>query len=129
MAETLGPNNGSVTFTVDLRPNLTDGTYNITRAIEIDPIIDGKQVWTNYGQEDIGQAIVEESNEETLINFETTSEVMPPTTLSKITGAVIGAGKDLLSGNQLVLIIAMICVTLVVVVFNRSKTKLKLSGH
>ena len=49
--------------------------------------------------------------------------------LSGITGAVVGAGENLLSGYQLILVVAMLCITLVVVTFNRSKTKLRLTGH
>lgn len=122
MAETLGPNNGSVTFTVDLRPNLADGVYNVTRAIEIDPIVDGKQVWTNYGQEDIGQANVEESNEDTLISFETTGEEFPE---SGITGAIISAGQYLLSGWQIVIVMAIVGLVLMVAIVSRTKIKLK----
>ncbi len=59
VAEILGPNNGSKTFTVDLRPNLVDGTYNFTRSIEIDPL----GVWTQYGREDIGQIEVQEGGD------------------------------------------------------------------
>jgi len=125
MAETLGPNNGSVTFTVDLRPNLADGTYNVTRAIEIDPIVDGKQVWTNYGQEDIGQAEVEESNENILINFDTTNEVFPALVTSSITGAIIGATQTLLVGWQLVLVIAIIGLVLIVFIISKTLVRLK----
>ena len=51
VAEILGPNDGTTTFKVDLKPNLPEGTYNITRSIEIDPL----GIWTQYGREDIGQ--------------------------------------------------------------------------
>ncbi len=76
VAETLGPNNGTKTFKVSLRPNLVTGTYNITRSIEIDPL----GVWTQYGREDIGQievlgsgdASIEISNENN-INSEISS--------------------------------------------------------
>ncbi len=59
VAEILGPNDGIVTFQVDLRPNLADGTYNFTRSIEIDPV----GVWTQYGREDIGQIEVLETGD------------------------------------------------------------------
>ena len=70
MAETLGPNNGTKTFKVSLRPDLATGTYNIIRSIEIDPL----GVWTQYGREDIGQigvlnsgdASIEISNENSI---------------------------------------------------------------
>ena len=119
VSETLGPNNGSITFTVDLRPSLNDGTYNITRAIEIDPVIDGEQIWTNYGQEDIGQVKVKESNIEPAIRIDNSKE-----TPSRIIGAVIGAGENLLSGWQLVATFAII--GLVLIVFIVSKTLIKL---
>ncbi|MCH7850625.1 MAG: hypothetical protein IH845_03215 [Nanoarchaeota archaeon] len=127
VAETLGPNNGTVTFTVDLRPSLADGNYNITRSIEIDPIVDGEVTWTNYGQENIGQVKVEEQNDDPSINLNKLGEIFPST--AGITGAVLGIGSNILSGNQLVLMFTMLCITLIVVVFNRSKTKLKLVGH
>lgn len=76
VAETLGPNNGTKTFNVELRPDLSAGTYNITRSVEIDPL----GVWTQYGREDIGQievleggdADIDVSNENN-INFEADS--------------------------------------------------------
>jgi len=76
VAEVLGPNDGTVTFQVDLRPNLADGTYNFTRSIEIDPV----GVWTQYGREDIGQIEITETgdasidvSDENLINSPTES--------------------------------------------------------
>lgn len=59
VAEVLGPNNGTVSFQVNLRPNLSNGTYNFTRSIEIDPV----GVWTQYGREDIGQIEVLETGD------------------------------------------------------------------
>ncbi len=58
MIQTLGAMGSSFNFTVVLRPNLTYGTYDVNRIIEIDP----DNVWTNYGQEKIGTITVEESN-------------------------------------------------------------------
>jgi hypothetical protein len=38
IAEILGPNNGTISFRVNLKPKLSAGVYNITRSIEIDPL-------------------------------------------------------------------------------------------
>ena len=62
VAEILGPNDGTVSFQVDLRPDLSDGTYNFTRSIEIDPV----GVWTQYGREDIGQIEVLSSGDSSI---------------------------------------------------------------
>ena len=107
VAETLGPNNGTVTFRVDLRPALAAGTYNFTRSIEIDPL----GIWTQYGREDLGSIEVLDSGDadieisnENRINFEssgttlneqaTSQDTETETTQSSkpgITGAVIGS--------------------------------------
>jgi len=116
VAETLGPNNGTVTFTVELSPDITAGTYNeynVTRAIEIDPILDGVRRWTNYGQEVIGQVIIEESGDATikLTNTEESYNEWP-----SITGNVISDTKELFTNNILVVILVlagMICTTIV----------------
>ncbi len=122
VAETLGPNNGTVTFRVDLRPSLSDGNYNITRAIEIDPLVNGEQTWTNYGQEDIGQIDVERSNENPSINID--NEIRSNNGF--LTGGIIGVVKNLLSGWQIVVIIAILGVVLISISFIISKTLLKL---
>lgn len=114
IAETLGPNNGSVTFIVDLRPNLTDGTYNVTRAIEIDPIIDGLTQWTNYGQEDIGQISVEELNEEPEINLVKTGESSSVTSLAGMTGAVIQDIKSFLTNTDVLALAGMIIIGFII---------------
>ena len=61
IAQTGGKIGDTVTFTAALAPDLPDGTYNIVRNIEIDPPVDGKPVWINYGREMIGQIRVMES--------------------------------------------------------------------
>lgn len=66
MAQILGPMNDNISFVVDLKPGLPAGTYNIVRAIEIDP--NGE--WINYGQEMIGQIMVSEDNDEASISIE-----------------------------------------------------------
>ena len=58
MVQTLGPMGNTVNFTVNLRPNLTQGVYVIKRLVEIDP----DNVWVSYGQEDIGLVNVNEPN-------------------------------------------------------------------
>ena len=93
MAEYLGPNNGSAKFKVDLRPNFRAGTYNITRSIDIDPPVDGSQVWINYGREIIGSIFVDNPTQvntaETLIGAEMVEAESPqlPKNLNSITGA------------------------------------------
>jgi hypothetical protein len=124
VAETLGPNNGSVTFTVDLRPNLTAGNYNITRAIEIDPIFGEEQVWTNYGQEDIGQVLVEEGTNEPGINLIKTGETKPSITfpLSSITGAAIQGIKSSLTNKDILVLAGMLTFIISVIVITISIT-------
>ncbi|MBI2134492.1 hypothetical protein HYU09_00745 [Candidatus Woesearchaeota archaeon] len=87
-AETLGPNGGQVNFTVDLRPNVPDGEYNITRSIEIDPIVNNIVTWINYGQENIGQIKVLESGSADLFLLKT-GESAPVRAAAGITGAAI----------------------------------------
>ncbi len=55
MIQTMGPMGYNISFQVVLRPNITDGTYNIKRIIEIDP----NNVWIGYGQEGIGTVTVD----------------------------------------------------------------------
>ncbi len=74
MVETIGPMGGSVTFRVDLRPNLTAGTYNVKRIIEIDPLGD----WIGYGQEIIETiSVTEDVTGEGDVDLEKTGENMP----------------------------------------------------
>lgn len=54
VATYLGPNNGTVSFTVDLRPNLPAGSYRVVRQIDIDPVENGEPVWLTYGRNVIG---------------------------------------------------------------------------
>ena len=57
--QTVGQIDTEVEFTVDLRPDLPEGVYNIVRSIEIDP----ENVWIDYGQEIIGKISVLASGE------------------------------------------------------------------
>jgi hypothetical protein len=125
IAETIGPNNGSVNFVVDLRPSLPDGTYNITRAIEIDPILEGMQRWVNYGQEDIGGIRIEEGNEEPDIALAKTGETLPPKT-GFLTGNAIKRIKDLKEGilnkdNLIILVLTLNTIVLIylVIIFKK----------
>jgi len=142
VAEILGPNNGTLTFTVDLRPALSVGTYNFTRSIEIDPL----GIWTQYGREDIGQIKVLESGDasintanENRINFDSygSSSISSPneqvtstqisnteeTTNSKsgITGAVIGN----VSGWQMVTITGIIAGLFLALIICQTILKIK----
>lgn len=123
VAEILGPNNGSVTFRVDLRPALSSGTYNFTRSIEIDPL----GIWTQYGREDIGQIEVLEDNNNVNIGFiETAKSFVKSSGISSITGAVVALTNSLLlSGWQFVIIISVIAGAFVVVVICRTLVSLK----
>lgn len=121
IAETLGPNNGSVAFTVDLRPNLTLGTYSVTRAIEIDPIIDGLRTWTNYGQEEIGQITVEEGALTPEINLAKTGETYPSLSsgsvleqMTSMTGNAINSAKIFLTSSDLITLAGMGMLTFVI---------------
>ncbi len=120
--ETIGPMGGSVNFTVELQPALvSEDNYTIKRTIDIDP----NNVWINYGQDVIGTFIVTESLTGHGASVKNTGEVMPKTKLSKITGAVIGAGQHILSGWQLVVTIAIIGLVLVVFIVSRTILKIK----
>lgn len=71
--ETIGPMGGSVSFTVEMRPELPAGDYSIKRMIDIDP----NNVWINYGQETIGTILLTESLSDSGISLEKTGESMP----------------------------------------------------
>ncbi|OFZ55552.1 MAG: hypothetical protein A3D92_02405 [Bacteroidetes bacterium RIFCSPHIGHO2_02_FULL_44_7] len=121
IAETLGPNNGSVNFVVDLRPNLTLGTYSVTRAIEIDPIIDGLRTWTNYGQEEIGQITVGEGALTPEINLAKTGETYPSLSsgsvleqMTSMTGNAINSAKTFLTSSDLITLAGMGMLTFVI---------------
>jgi len=163
VAEVLGPNDGTVNFQVDLRPNLPTGTYNFTRSIEIDPL----GVWTQYGREDIGQIEITETGDgsidvsgenrinkpislgpdnsnsggssseggtTTIIKEREIIKLIPEEkpkddgeiiSLNKpITGATIGA--SLLSRNNLMFIVTILCITFIIFLVVTSRTILKL---
>jgi len=115
IAETLGPNNGSMTFTIDLRPNLPVGSYNITRTIEIDPILEGTRTWINYGQEDVGQVTVEEGNDNPSVILDKTGETSPPRT-GILTGAAIQEIKSFLTENQILAMTTIISITVLIAI-------------
>ncbi len=174
IVETIGPMGGSVSFTVELQPELPVGNYSIKRIIDIDPL----GVWYNYGQEVVSSFTMLESLGTYGIGLETTGESNPSTETesssssssssgggsggggdssvtnvyntyntiegeeieeesgkngidggeeesgkSWITGGVIGAG--LLSGGQIVIVIAVIGLVLVVFIISRTKLRLK----
>ncbi|MFA5887805.1 MAG: LamG domain-containing protein [Candidatus Nanoarchaeia archaeon] len=119
MAEYLGPNNGSVSFTVALHPSLADGTYEVVRQIDIDPPVNGAQTWINYGRENIGSIdivnpVKEAASPVTETNQPAMTEATAPaiTRLSEITGNIAKGVKS--TGSLPVLIgLGMICLTLV----------------
>ncbi len=100
VAETLGPNGGQVNFTVDLRPNIPNGEYNITRSIEIDPIVNNEVTWVNYGQDNVGQIKVLESGNADLfllktgeslpVKTQTATGITGVATATQLTTTVIG---------------------------------------
>ena len=129
VATYLGPNNGTVTFTVDLRPNLPSGTYNITRQIDIDPLENGQQTWKTYGRELVGKitVVLEPKVDNSVKNI-----AKPGHTIAKaldsgigaITGAATGTFKDINSITTLVAL-AMICLTMITIsYFKYNKSKL-----
>jgi hypothetical protein len=69
---TVGQINTQLDFTVDLRPSLPEGTYNIVRSIEIDP----DNVWIDYGQEIIGQVEILESQQEPIASAKGSSKII-----------------------------------------------------
>lgn len=117
IAEYLGPNNGSVSFKVDLRPNLPAGNYDVVRSIDIDPPVNGKPVWINYGREAIGSISVQnpvQTQSETAQpvqsdSVEAKAPILPR--LNEITGNVIDGVKS--TGSLPVLIgLGMVCLTI-----------------
>jgi len=124
VAETLGPNNGTISFRVDLRPSLSEGNYNITRAIEIDPIVGGEQTWTNYGQEDIGQIKVEGINNNPSISIDNKKV----SNTGFLTGAITEIGEVLSSNWKTLIITTIVCFTFIISLLIISKTILKVMG-
>ncbi len=136
IAETLAIVNEEVNFLVELRPNLPAGNYEIVRDIEIDP----NQVWIKYGQEIIDKIKVSESNNNPNIfvikqeipqlgeNFEDlapepevkssglTYVTSPATSDINIAENTIENVQRLLSGSQIVSIIAMVCALLIITI-------------
>lgn len=130
IAETLGPNNNSVNFSVDLRPNLTDGKYNITRAIEIDPILEGVRTWTNYGQEVIGQITVEEDNAGEGVNIVAEEKTESAISTEDVTGASVKeitpllTNKDILAlGGMLTFVVSLAIITICLTIYKIKKNK------
>src|SRR3989344_1568299 len=133
VAETLGPNGGQVNFTVDLRPNIPNGDYNITRSIEIDPIINNAVRWVNYGQDNIGQIQVLESGN-AASHLIKTGESIPEKSikeLTDITGASFITIK-LTSKAVKIIIIVLFVITITLlgyIVYSKKKEKPKLIFH
>lgn len=128
VATYVGPNNGTVSFTVDLRPNLPAGTYNITRQIDIDPVENGQQIWKTYGREKISQITVLKDSANNMVkeakeNGHTVAKALD-SGMGAITGAVTGITGSVLSINSLIAI-AMICLTMITIsYFKYTKSKL-----
>jgi len=112
VAETLGPNGGEVNFTVDLRPNVPNGNYNITRSIEIDPIVNNKVTWINYGQDNIGNIKVLESGIADISLLKTGESVPIRTTgiqaVTGITGAAVATSQTAFASTGFIAIISII---------------------
>lgn len=104
--QTLGPMEGTVNFTVVMRPELPAGDYNITRRIDIDP----DDVWINYGQEVIGEVHLSEANMDSRVNLQ-----------GGITGLVISPGISL---EYVSIMISLLILILVGFVFFQSKKKI-----
>jgi hypothetical protein len=119
VAEILGPNDGTKTFQVDLRPNLPAGTYNITRSVEIDPL----GVWTQYGREDIGQIEIQESGDASIsLSNEQTKEYEGKGIL---TGKVISEALSKLSKENLLFVWLALITGLIIYQIFSSKVKKK----
>jgi hypothetical protein len=127
ITEIVGPMGGQVNFTVELRPSLPSGDYSIKRIIDIDP----NNVWINYGQELISKFTMAEGLANYGIGVEKTGETVPnkggllQDIKSGITGAITGISNLVLSGWQIVTIIAII--SEVLITFIISKTIIKLN--
>ncbi len=126
ITEIIGPMGGQVNFTVELQPSLPVGNYSIKRIVDIDP----NNVWINYGQEVISLFVMTETLSTYGISVENTGEVMPEkegpleNIKSKITGGVVGVSQ-LISGWQIVAIIAIIGGVLIVFIISKTILRLK----
>ncbi|MCX6746807.1 MAG: LamG domain-containing protein [Candidatus Pacearchaeota archaeon] len=126
ITEVVGPMGGQVNFTVELKPNLPSGDYSIKRIIDIDP----NNVWINYGQELISKFTMVEGLANYGISVEKTGEVIPKkegllqNIKSGITGAITGISNFVLSGGQIVAIVAIIGGVLVVFIISKTIIKL-----
>jgi len=65
VAQAIGEANNVLNFTVELRPSLPAGNYNVVRRIDIDP----EDVWINYGHEIIGKIEVSEDSSEASVGL------------------------------------------------------------
>lgn len=128
IAQTLGPNNGTVNFVVDLRPNLPAGMYNVTRSIDIDPIENNEPVWINYGREIIGGINVLDDFVPVVIQQNADRvEAKGLTGLTGVTGGVINDIKTSLLPSifhWIFLIVLVICVTIITTSYLKYKNKL-----
>ena len=94
----------TINFTVQLRPNLPEGTYYIVRSVEIDP----NQIWINYGVEIIEKVIVTKANNnpEIIIDRISTEPVkISPISSTSATGWVIA---DILSVSNISIILSIL---------------------
>ncbi|MFA5887254.1 MAG: LamG domain-containing protein [Candidatus Nanoarchaeia archaeon] len=125
IAEYLGPNNGTISFKVDLHPNLADGTYNIVRSIDIDPPVNGKPVWINHGRDIIGTITANNAvkSSESIEPATVDGKVPPSPSLNPITGmAVSDANNVNISLAKSTLIgLAMMCITILGMAYLRKK--------
>ncbi len=122
MVQTLGPMGYNVSFRVDLRPNLPNGTYNITRIVEIDP----DNVWIGYGQEGIGSVVIKEPNLNSgsdVVSFAAQQEITQPETPkaqeTTITGKAIVIEYE--EAFRIALIIILILAVAVVYFYSKRK--------
>lgn len=118
VAETLGPNGGQVNFTVDLRPNVPNGDYNITRSIEIDPIIDNAVRWVNHGQDNIGQIKVIESGNADLYLTKIAESVPVRTPVAQATTEITGAITSIfqLTTQFMTIIISIVIILFLIII-------------
>ena len=125
MAEYLGPNNGTTSFHVELKPNLPSGTYEVVRQIDIDPPVNGVQTWINYGREKIGSIKVnnpvKESESVELVTVE--GKAPPSSSPNPLTGMAVSDANDVnisLSSSTLIGL-AMLCLTILGMSYLRKK--------
>ncbi len=119
--ETMGPMDGSISFKVELQPQLPTGNYNIKRMIDVDP----NNNWINYGQETIGTFTATEDINHFGINLKKTGEIYSEEKPISLTGNVIGNVKKWFENSQITILIISIASLIALAIISNTIYKIK----